>query len=80
MQRRDGGRAQVPQQALLGDAFGNPTQAAPVHPAEKRFWLFLRRLVPCLLGFLQLLAEPVAHAREEALSPGSTVSSSSGAS
>ena len=54
--------------------------AAPVHPAEECLRLFDRRLVPGLLGFLQLLVELVAHAREEARRPARSVSSSSGAS
>ena len=66
VQRGGVGLAQVPQQALLGDALGDPAQAALLHPAEERLRLFDRLLVPRVLGFLQLLVEPRAHPREEA--------------
>ena len=71
VQRRRVDFAQVPQQALLGDALGDPAQAALLHAAEKRLRLFDRLLMPRALGFLQLLVEPARASarRSPALRP-----------
>ena len=72
---------QVPQQALFGDAFGDPTHGALLHAAQEGLRFLDRLLMARALGLLQLFVELRAHPREKALtSPGSSVSSCSAAS